>query len=65
MAVKKAAGHRCEENVGMSRVFDDEVSQVTTLLERVTQLNARAWGGELHAHVPRGTERAASAGWTS
>src|SRR6476660_7737090 len=38
----------------MSRVFDDEVSQVTTLLERVTQLNARYRGGELHAHVPEG-----------
>jgi 4-aminobutyrate aminotransferase/(S)-3-amino-2-methylpropionate transaminase len=38
----------------MSRVFDDEVSQVTTLLERVTQLNARYRGGELHTHVPEG-----------
>ena len=38
----------------MSRVFDDEISQVTILLERVTQLNARYRGGELHAHVPEG-----------
>ena len=38
----------------MSRVFDDEVAQVTTLLERVTRLNARYRAGELHAYVPEG-----------
>jgi 4-aminobutyrate aminotransferase/(S)-3-amino-2-methylpropionate transaminase len=38
----------------MSRVFDDEVSHLTTFLERVMQLNARYRGGQLQTCVPEG-----------
>ncbi len=38
----------------MPRMFDEEVSQVTNLLERVTHLNARYRAGELHTCVPEG-----------
>ena len=38
----------------MSRVFDDEVSHLTTFLERVIQLNARYRGGQLQTYVPEG-----------
>jgi 4-aminobutyrate aminotransferase / (S)-3-amino-2-methylpropionate transaminase len=38
----------------MSRVFDDEVSYLTTFLERVTQLNAIYRSGGLQTHVPEG-----------
>ena len=38
----------------MARVFDDEVANLTTFLERVTQLNARYRSGQVQAHVPEG-----------
>ena len=35
-------------------MFDDEVSQVTTFLERVIRLNARYRAGQLQTYVPEG-----------
>ena len=35
-------------------MFDDEVAQATTYLERVIQLNARYRAGQLQTSVPEG-----------